>query len=815
MGYKLYKFFICTGLLFGMLRICFASNFYFSSSDGDDANSREAAQSPSSPWKSIQKLNDISPTLKAGDSIFFKRGDVFQGTIRLTRGGRASAPIFFTAYGKGELPVITSLIKVAGWNDVGNGVFQTTIPGFESSKLKIILVDGQLEEVGRYPNVEAKNAGYLTIRSTANYSIVGEGVPFNADGGEVVIRKNNWIIDSHPIRKTAGDTIVFEPLSTSGYRPMEGYGFFLQNHVGTLDQFGEWAYSEKQGTLHAYFGNKNPLDVTVEVASSDYLLVTNVLVQHLTFKNLHFKGSNKNLLHFERSSNILVEDCLLELAGENGIYSYGTPDFTVKNNQIKNSLSGAIFFWHSTPRAIITDNVIENTMPFQGMGKNSDLNGSGIYLAGDADDSRVVRNRILSSGYNGIHFGGNRSFVKNNLIQDFCRWKQDGAGIYMNSDGLTNSNNRGRVIEGNIVLGGEGAKEGTAEQVDLAEGIYLDDNTEGVKVYQNTVAHINGKGIYLHNASYIQILENLVYDSQVQLKLSHDNLGKSIRNVEVSDNQLATVGVSQLAISISSIDPDIDQMGSFSTNYFLDPFQNEYIFETVGPDQDGVGTKMNLHDWVRSYGFDSDSFLNDVYLDRFRLLSRDVVKQSDFNHHIDLVAGTYHATSNRAEKGIDGSSLQITPGDSQAGLVYIQLGRVAVGDEFLVEMDVQSPGDWQSSELFLEKSFERHQSDAVQYFSAGKNVEKVKANLKAFQDTENESLVLRVSPGRNLLLIDNLKIARVKTEEIESPVLFNYNATDETAIFPLTGVYKDSKSVLFKDSVEIPPYQSILLVKVH
>lgn len=814
MGYKFYKIFICTIVLFGMLPVCCASNFYFSSSEGDDRHSMEAAQSPSSPWRSIQKLNDISPALKPGDSIFFRRGDVFQGTIRLTRGGKANAPIFFTAYGKGELPVITSLVRVPKWSGVGNGIYQAGVPAIESSKLKIVLVDGQLEEVGRYPNAGTKNAGYLTVKSAGNYSIVGEEIPFNAGGGEIVIRKNNWIIDAHPIRKICGDSIVFEPVNSSGYRSMEGYGFFLQNHVNTLDQFGEWAYNQDQGVLHAYFGKKSPPEVIVEIASSDYLLVTNVLVQHLTFRNLHFKGSNKNLLNFGRSSDILVEDCLLELAGEHAIYSYGTPNFTVKHNQIRNSLSGAIYFWHSTPRAIIADNVIENTMPFQGMAKNSDLNGSGIYLAGDADDSQILRNRILDSGYNGIHFGGNRSIVKNNLIQGFCRWKQDGAGIYMNSDGLVNSNNKGRVIEGNIVLGGVGAKEGTAQQVDLAEGIYLDDNTEGVRVYQNTVAHMNGKGIYLHNAGSIQILENLVYDSQVQLKMSHDNLGKPIRNVEISGNQLATVGAGQLAVSISSVDRDIDQIGVCSTNYFLDPFQNEYVFEAAGPVQNGAGTKMNLMQWSQRYGFDSDSFLNEVYLDRFRVLSRDVVRQSNFNQDIDLIAGTYHATSHRAEMGIDGGSLQIFPDDAQAGLVYIQLGKVAVGDEFLVEMDVKSPEGPQSAELFLEKSFDNNQPGAVKYFSTAKNVNKIKVILKSLRGAENESLVLRVPPCKNLLLIDNLKISRVDTEEVESPVFFRYNFGDETAVFPLIGLYKDTKNVLFKDSVAIPPYRSALLVRV-
>src|SRR5215218_5043530 len=83
-----------------------ARTFYFSSSVGDDNRSSDQAQSSSTPWRSIQKLNSIFSLLAPGDQVLFKKGDVFTGSIQVTRSGASGAPILFGAYGDGAKPVI-------------------------------------------------------------------------------------------------------------------------------------------------------------------------------------------------------------------------------------------------------------------------------------------------------------------------------------------------------------------------------------------------------------------------------------------------------------------------------------------------------------------------------------------------------------------------------------------------------------------------------------------------------------------------------------------------------------------------------------
>ncbi|MBE6704490.1 MAG: right-handed parallel beta-helix repeat-containing protein [Ruminococcaceae bacterium] len=74
---------------------------YYLSNDGDDNND---GRSPDTAWKTIDKLNESLDIIKADDGVFFRRGDLFRGSVKLKTG------VTYSAYGKGEKPVITSSI---------------------------------------------------------------------------------------------------------------------------------------------------------------------------------------------------------------------------------------------------------------------------------------------------------------------------------------------------------------------------------------------------------------------------------------------------------------------------------------------------------------------------------------------------------------------------------------------------------------------------------------------------------------------------------------------------------------------------------
>src|SRR5690606_3295857 len=102
----------------------FAADYYFSES-GNDSRPSTQGQEPNTPGRSIEKLNSVFQTLKPGDAIYFKRGEVFTGTIRINKSGAAGRPIKIGAYGSGDKPVITSLVSLAGWKSIGGGIYES------------------------------------------------------------------------------------------------------------------------------------------------------------------------------------------------------------------------------------------------------------------------------------------------------------------------------------------------------------------------------------------------------------------------------------------------------------------------------------------------------------------------------------------------------------------------------------------------------------------------------------------------------------------------------------------------------------------
>ncbi len=800
-------------LIFPLAGYC--SDYYFSTNKGDDNRSITEAQNPATPWKTIGKLNSVGSGLKPGDRVLFAAGEVFFGTIYIVKGGEIGNPIIYTTYGTGAPAIVTSLEEIRAWKSLGGEKYEGSIPNLQSSKVQIVEVDNLPREIGRYPNSESDQP--LLDITSINNPISLTGQPNNSDwtGGELVIRKTNWIIDRHPVTSTSGSTIYYQPINTP-YPAKNGFGYFIQNHVNTLDSYGEWTYNASLKTITVYTGATAPTANQVKLATKDYLVTNQPFTKNISFVNLHFKGSNKSHFYVKKSGNFKIENCILESAGENGIFMEEVPDLSITGNTIKNSLSNGIFIFNKSPRITIQNNLIENSMPFQGMGQSSDMNGIGLYIGSDSDNSLVEKNRIINTGYNGIHFGGDFTIVKNNLIDRFCIYKQDGGGIYTNSDRQTYRNNKGREIRNNIILNGIGNIDGNEERVYLASGIYADDMASGIKIYGNTIHKISGYGIFLHNNNKLELAENLIYKVPVQIRASHDPIGSPIRDITIENNQLSSVFDGELVLSLSTDDYDIAEFGQIDNNYFLDPFNIDFIFHSKDAGDPHSGQNRNLQSWREDFSYDLNSTKARFNLLPYEIITRKSIKSSAFDSKIDLVAGTYGGVSELIPNGIKGSSLSIRANSGEHVLAYIQIGEVKAGDEILLEFDSKSTVENKEIQLFLEKTFDENQEGAIRYFSTNQDSKKTQILLKARVSTPSESVVIKINEPSVPVIFDNLTVSKVKTKglNIMDYLFFEYNYSDLEVTLPLPGYYKNAKNEIFNQEVTVSPYGSVLLLKV-
>ncbi len=119
-----------TGLLiviFGLISGALASGttYYVSSSSGSDANSGTSA---GAAWASVAKVN--AQSLQPGDSVLFKRGDIWNESLAPLSSGTAASPISFDAYGTGAPPNFTGYhqIPTTGWVHVTGNAWKAALP---------------------------------------------------------------------------------------------------------------------------------------------------------------------------------------------------------------------------------------------------------------------------------------------------------------------------------------------------------------------------------------------------------------------------------------------------------------------------------------------------------------------------------------------------------------------------------------------------------------------------------------------------------------------------------------------------------------
>ncbi|MDR0750403.1 MAG: right-handed parallel beta-helix repeat-containing protein [Tannerellaceae bacterium] len=79
------------------------NNYYFDAGNGNDSNN---GLSPRTAWRSLEKIKDVP--LKAGDSLLFCRGTVFNGILEIEGQGTSDRRIVIDVYGTGEKPCITA-----------------------------------------------------------------------------------------------------------------------------------------------------------------------------------------------------------------------------------------------------------------------------------------------------------------------------------------------------------------------------------------------------------------------------------------------------------------------------------------------------------------------------------------------------------------------------------------------------------------------------------------------------------------------------------------------------------------------------------
>jgi parallel beta-helix repeat protein len=612
-------------LIFSFVFVCslnsaWASTYYFSTSSGNDSRTSSQAKNPSTPWRTISKLNSFFSKLQPGDEVLFKRGETFYGSIIISRSGTSSSPITIGAYGSGNKPIITSLITLSGWtrNSSRSGVYDVYNSKLGST-VNIVLFNNVQKGIGRYPNSNASNKGYLTLESHYGTSSITDNQLSsspNWTGAEVVIRTSHWLLNRCKITNHSGGKIYYS--RHDGQRaPRNKYGYFIVNSVKTLDQLGEWSYKASTKRLSMYFGSNSPSSHNIKVSTVNDLVRAGGK-SYIVFTDLALKGANENGFDFHDGNSITVKNCDVSFSGDNGISASGSSRFLVENCTVTNSNNNGIFAVGSSSYAVVRNNTVINSYTFPGLGKSGEGQGAGIKVG---KTGLAEYNNVINSGFNGITMGGDYCVVRNNFIDGFCFVKDDGGGVYTHNG--SKNTNYGRRITGNIIINGQNARAGTdagglsetgAVGISSSSGVYLDGNTNGVEISGNSVANA-ARGVFLHNTNRIVIRGNTFFNNRhEQVYMKHDAMGGLLRKITVTKNILFAKMSNQLTTSVNTNlgNSDISSIGRIDSNFYARPTKHsDLVFTTTYLYTSSQVRKWHdLSEWKSKYNKDYRSTLS-------------------------------------------------------------------------------------------------------------------------------------------------------------------------------------------------------------
>ena len=794
-----------------------ANNYYFSSVSGDDSRTVAQARNASTPWKTLGKLNSFFSSLQSGDSVLLKRGDEFYGSIIVHKSGTSALPIVISAYGSGTKPVITSLVTLGGWISKGNGIWES-YNSLLSTTVNTVLINNTAQEIGRYPNSDVANKGYLTLESHTIKSITDNELKSspNWKGAELVLRTRRWVTDRGPITNHSNGTLTYTP--SSGYAANDDYGYFIQNNIKTLDKFGEWYYDPSAKKLSIYFGANAPSSYTIQATSIDNLITASGY-SYVVVDNLNVKGANADGFNIRSGTNINIKNCDIIFSGGNGLAIKFHDNLRIENCTIINSNNTGIDLGYSGDYAIIRNNKIINTSIFPGMGGNGDSKGFGIYSSGNS--TLIEYNQIINTGYVAINFNGNKTVVKNNFIDTYCVTKDDGSGIYTYT-GSSNVTKSGRKITGNIILNGIGAAEGINDPNPAAEGIYLDDNSSGVEITNNSISNTPDRGIYLNNARNLIIRNNTFYNNKVQF-YAHQyrkKAGAAIRNLTVKQNIFFAKNYDQRAALFTTEQNDNGSVGTLDSNYYTRPIDDRLVIFNSYINSSGkrINENLDLEGWKKKYNKDAASKRSNKQIAQFKinsLTSSNKVANGTFSSNINGVSKSSCTTAWSKSGQLDGGYLQVTP-TSKTSYVYVKIGGLKAGKKYWLKYSVRGVADNSMNiNTFLKKDGSPYNNLTDAQIRKTGSARSNNQMLFLSSTTETAATVVFKADMQSKYYLDNIEVyeAEASVTNVDDSLRFEYNATQVTKTVSLPGNYVDVRNNKYSNSIVLQPYTSAVLIK--
>ncbi|MFT3680506.1 MAG: right-handed parallel beta-helix repeat-containing protein [Ferruginibacter sp.] len=806
-----------------------AKNYYVSAS-GNDAN---AGTSITAPWKSINKVNSFFSSIAAGDSILFKRGETFYGTIRVNKSGTSGSPIVISAYGTGTMPVITGMTAITSWTSAGTNLWKSN--AISNKALTLLTVNDNLKGKGRYPNADAANGGYLNFEAVSGTTAVTDNQLSSSPswvGGTIVIKPNPWTIGRFPITAHSGGTLTFSGNKTS---IRNNYGYFVQDHLSTLDQQYEWYYntSAKQVTMYS---TSSPTGVKVSTADT---LCSVYNRSYITIKGIQFQGAGKDAILLNTTTGITVDGCEIYNSGEAGVSARNSKSPVIQNCYIYNSYDiGVDLEDINNANGIVRNNTIRRS------GADPGLAGGSMSGLGTTGSGHTIQNNVIdSSGYAGIEFQrGSNLTIKNNVISTYCFVKSDGGGIYTWNNYVPATTYTNIKILGNIIRNGVGVTYGTSSTTPDADGLFMDDNASNIEISDNSVFDVAGAGLYVHNNFNMTILRNTFFNNgREQVNFTHNiamvNGSQSpyttpLRNITFKKNILFAKKSTSIVYTHYTILDDIASTGTRDSNYYCRPAnESKIINATRTVSGKATSTSYDLAGWKSAYSsIDKASAKAAVTVSLTGAASTLGTNLVTIGQFLTSITGISIYSPNKNQTvGLDLTSKITGTGSMKVAFptsnsstytsLYSGIGAVSSSKNYLFRFKTLGTTSAGTVRVYLRKLASPFNTlTPVQSRTYGTTVTTHEFTFNAPTSEAAACFMIELKQNSGTTYIDDVELYEVTsgggTGTIEDNIRFEYNATASSKTVTLDAKYTSVEGTAYNSgSIVLAPYSSKILLR--
>jgi hypothetical protein len=227
--------------------------YYVSSATGNDTDD---GLTPASAFASIGHINNLG--LAPGDEVRFLCDERWRAEpLVITASGTAEAPIVFSSQpadcaGK---PVLSGSQPISGWAQFSANIFYADLDtglnaGLFPLGLNQLFRGAQRLPMGRWPNISGHpDGGYAEVDSQPSPTQIVDGeLPAGDWSGAVMhIKGIRWYMLNREVTSSNGPTLHLAEAVQCWSGDCSQWGYFLNSHLATLDQEGEWYFDADRG----------------------------------------------------------------------------------------------------------------------------------------------------------------------------------------------------------------------------------------------------------------------------------------------------------------------------------------------------------------------------------------------------------------------------------------------------------------------------------------------------------------------------------------------------------------------------------------